>query len=206
MKRAEHFSHTTHGWTVTAPDGRPEYERRPTGGNPDGYFAYTFDNGDNYPVLAESGSKFSGDLAGFYGGRLTFDMFDNEAKYFDREIGAQVRLVGAGSEIYAYCDKPVKAHWTHETIALDTSAGWRFHGTDEVASTADIRAILSDLDHLTIRTDLYFDESDSGGLDNIAFKIAGHPAEAPEVADRHIFPALHAEPPISTDLSHVMLV
>lgn len=115
-------------------------------------------------------------------------------------------LSGAGSTIYAFTAEPVKSHWTHETVALDVSSGWRFWDSGKIATASDIRAILGDLDHLTIRVDLLFDTSETGGIDNIAFKISGHPAEAPEIADRHIFAALHAEPPISTDLSHVMLV
>jgi hypothetical protein len=161
------FNQDTEGWTAEG-DGILHYS--PTGGNPGGYiFIIDEVKGDNFYFVAPS--RFLGNAAGAYGRLLTFDLVWFQTGSGSYKEGDDVIIAGAGRTLVAPLPNPPATSWTSYAIPLDPSGGWVHQGTDQLATVADIQAVLGSLGRLWIRGE-YRHGSEQGGLDNVRFGAA----------------------------------
>ena len=116
---------------------------------------------------------YAGDRADFYGGTLSFWLYQFETANPGTDF-EEVVLVGGGMTIGIDLDPGVPPHltWTLYEIELSVDAGWaslaqtgQAQFTGEVTE-ADMRAVLADLDGIYIRGE-YYNGTDSTGLDDV---------------------------------------
>jgi len=164
------FDTDAEGWTVEVLDsfiyGNPPkvissgelfYERN--GGHPGGDIG-SFDTDDKTEEHFVAPAKFLGNMSAYYGGVLSFDLWDS----LDPVVGGpnQVELIGNGHTLfYDYFDSHTNYSpaitWTNWSIPLAPSAWWRlddYSTTNNIPTAADFLAVLSNLQELNIEGDV----------------------------------------------------
>lgn len=166
------FNNGLNGWTTTngteifdAIDGDPPGSLRGTeGGSGLWYFS--------------ASPKYLGDMSGYYGGELSFDLRqDGAAKQLDEP---DVILTGGGITLaYDFGPNP-GTDWTHYSVDLALGEGWHIGSlTGRMASDLEIRTVLANLDSLLIRGEfVYGAVDDAANLDNVAL-VTGPPPPPP---------------------------
>ena len=117
-----------------------------------------------------------GDLSGFYGGAISYDILGIVGSQTSISPRADIMLVGAGTQIGIDLSvQPQTDAWTSWSTTVDAASAWKLVGstlggslTSTDASEAQIRAVLGDLDGFYIRGE-YTNGSDSAAIDNVSF-------------------------------------
>ncbi len=154
------------GWTVAgdAQGGgvRPTFV--PTGGAAGGYIAARDDvAGGTWYWRAPS--AFRGDHSGAYGGALAFSLRQSSVTH--QFSDPDVILKGGGTTLVLALPRHPGLNWTPYRVALTAGAGWRSASlTGPAATAAQVRAVLRNLDELSIRGE-YVEGADTGGLDSV---------------------------------------
>lgn len=160
------FAQDAEGWTAGG-DGIMHYS--PTGGNP-GSTGYVFiidqTLGDNFRFVAPS--RFLGDVSGAYNRLLTFDLVWSETSTSAYKDGDDVVLRGGGHTLVAMLPHVPETTWTSYSIPLGVGGGWVHQGTDQLATAAEIQAVLLSLQEFRIRGE-FRSGPEQGGLDNVRF-------------------------------------
>lgn len=167
------FDTDAEGWTaVSMPDFGPYtalvggpypvvYEA--ASGNPGGAISMTDPDGVTFFFSAPA--AYLGNQTSAYGLALTYDLKIAYEGWTD----ADVALYGAGMSLAVDAGPdPVIGVWTSYSVNLDTTGGWRV-GTlnGALATEADIKAVLGDLQGLYIRGEFAYG-SDYTLLDNVS--------------------------------------
>lgn len=160
------------GWTTTnASQTFVDDEGNPAGslrGNEGG-------DGTWYFVAPDS---FLGNMSAYYGGSISFDMKqDGTASQFD---DTDLVLTGAGLKLVLDVGDNPGTDWTSYSVNLALGGGWRLNSlTGSVASEAQIRSVLADLETLWVRGEFVVGTSgDASNLDN--FGVTTQPVTPPE--------------------------
>lgn len=155
------------GWAFQA-DVR-EFFWVETGGNPGGYLeAVDQTTGEIWYFLAPE--KFVGDKSAFYGGSLAFELKINAAGAINEP---DIILEGGGLTLVFDTPNNPGVEWTGYGVALDDAAGWRVGALGgALATEAEMRAVLGDLDRLLIRGE-FRSGSDTGGIDSVVMTAGG---------------------------------
>ena len=155
------FDADAQGWS-TDKDAR-NFRWETDGGNPGGFIAAD-DIGTGQYWRFDAPAAYLGDKSGSYGQTLSYDI---------RQLGIvgtvtnqpDVRLVGGGVTIeYRFGVAPT-GEWSGFSVQIEAGAGWTRGAQD--ATESDIRAVLADLTHLSIRGE-YRVGADAAGLDNVS--------------------------------------
>ena len=154
------FDASTDGWTVQG-DIATAATHVPTGGNPSGYVS-AIDSAVGGVMYWVAPSKFLGNQANKYGGRLTFDLRQSATdSQFDTE---DVRLAGAGLTLVGDIVAPTSA-FSHYVLPL-RPANWVKSGTATPPTGAELKAVLGAVTSLQIRAE-YRTGDDTDDLDNV---------------------------------------
>lgn len=167
---ASRFTNGLEGWKM---EGDPStFEQLDTGGNPGGRLHW-IDGGQGQDAYYSAGRKFLGDQSAFYGGKLSYDIYESGSTYAGVP---DVELIGAGLTLVRAVGQPGE-DWTHFSVDLTAKARWFVGTLDGPKATAvQIKAVLGDLDQLLIRAE-YVSGGEDGGLDNVVlFKPNAAPA------------------------------
>lgn len=133
------------------------------GGNPGGYVSITDPSGSAVNYWSAP-PKFLGNVASAYNNNLSFDIRDTVTGVFN--VHDDVVLIGGGIAL-ALRFISASDQWTHHDVLLAETAGWKKgNGSGPAATAADFHTVLSSLDALYIRGDLY-EGTDTSGLDNV---------------------------------------
>ncbi len=158
------------GWRVTGDveeeTTKPTYHNE--GGNPGGYLSgEDKEKGQTWFWIAPD--KFLGDKSSYLGGSLTYDLKQEPAtNLFERE---DVTLAGPERTLhYKYSEKSdyPDTTWTHYEVPLRPDE-WMVKGSDDTATSRQMRAVLSELENIHIRGE-YRAGNDVGGLDNVILR------------------------------------
>ena len=150
------------GWTRNTPsDPAATISWFSTGGNPDGYIRFN-EPGQGTNDFFSAPAIFLGNQGGKYGGELSFDLRLNGNSNLGN-VSDGVRLVGAGLTLTYEIARPM-TEWQSYDIPL-VEGDWRVGG-GAVATEAQLRSVLSDLDRLNIRAD-WINGSEQVSLDNV---------------------------------------
>ena len=159
------FEGDDEGWTLAnnGSDTRPKLER--SGGNPGGSLCGEDKGfGDVWYFVAPR--KFLGNASEIYGKRFTFDI--KQSNIFDQVRGRDVVLNGGGLALVWNLRYAPGVDWTPTSLRLDDQSNWRLDGPDgALATEADLRTVLADLNSLRIRGDFYDGPDDVTCLDNV---------------------------------------
>lgn len=157
------------GWRVTGDvQGGSSYpDWVETGGNPGGHVKAVDDvQGGVWYWVAPA--NFRGDKSGFYGGTVTYDIYQsNRNSQFSSD---DIKLSGGGIDlVYDFGGEEThpRTDWTAYSVTLDESDDWVVDDTEEQATAAEIQTVLADVTRLHIRGE-YVSGSDTGFLDNPA--------------------------------------
>lgn len=188
------FDNDDEGWRVAGAaqggSGVPDYFS--TGGNPGGYISAT-DDGGGEVWYWQAPKKFLGDVSTAYKQTLTFDLKQSHTgSQFDF-----LDVILAGKEIKLFFDAADNpgTDWTHYSIPLDESAGWKIEGGSRAATHTEMRTVLSSLTALQIRGE-YITGADTGGLDNVILKksaLSGQ-RDPPKMRVIRVFSAVPTQP------------
>ena len=115
-------------------------------------------------------ATYHGDHSADYGSSISYDIwlsvFDAPPDNIDRVGDVVIR--GNGVQLkWLGADYPAQT-WTTQTVALDTSAGWRRSSTNQLATEAEIRLVLENLTFFAIRGEFH-SGPDHAYLDNVVF-------------------------------------
>jgi hypothetical protein len=162
------FNQNADGWTVL---GDGDLYHSPTGGNPSttGYiFAIDRVQGDVFYFQAPG--KFLGNRADAYGRHLMFDLIWLETSEGQDKEGDDIIIAGASITLVAMLPQRPGNTWTTFAIPLDTRAGWVHRQSRELATAADIQAVLGSLQQIRIRGEFRYGP-EQGGLDNVVLGV-----------------------------------
>lgn len=157
------FSTDTDGWTMFGGGDGPVFVSDGAGG---GHIAASDAASDDFYYQAPD--RFLGDRGSYYGGSLSFALRQSGGSQYDA-VEDVVLVSGTGTRIYASFANPGGA-FTGYSLALSTAGGWRL-ASGEVASAAQIRAVLSDLAALRIIGEFVYG-SETSGLDDVVMQEA----------------------------------
>jgi hypothetical protein len=166
------FSTDLSGWTTS--NGTETYSG--SDGNPDGSVrGIEGGSGDWYFLAPDS---YLGDQSAFYGGSISFDLRqDITTSQFD---GDDLILTGGGVTLVLDVGDNPGTDWTSYSVSLALGGGWKVGSVSgRVATEAEIRAVLGDLQSLAIRGEFVVGTTgDVSNLDNVAMTTL--PAETPD--------------------------
>ena len=155
------------GWT-TANDAK-DFQWISSGGVTGGFIQATdVASGGIWYFVAPA--KFHGDRRGSYGRALSFDLKESGTGTIS---GNDVKLTGNGVTLYYNTAIPGTG-WTHYSLLLNESAGWKDQATNAAPSRDTFLSVLENLSALHIRGE-YISGSDVGGLDNVILSTANRP-------------------------------
>lgn len=170
------FDSDTEGWTFLN-DAR-YFAWSPTDGNPDGHIHGT-DIGNDQTWYYVAPDAFLGNKLAALNGTLSYDMLQDRAT--GQYDAADVILIGNGVALVWEFDYNPAETWTHFSVTLNPSAGWRVgdplgdHATDD-----DFHTVLSDLSALYIRGEYRnLTGFDNSGLDNVVLLAGVVPEPSP---------------------------
>lgn len=155
------FDTDTDGWTMYGGGTGPVFVSDGAGG---GSIASTDAASDDFYYQAPD--RFLGDRSGYFGGTLSFALRQSGGSQYDATEDV-VLVSGSGTRIYASFANP-GGDFTAYSVALSTAGGWRLASGD-LASTAQIRAVLSDLAALRIIGEFVYG-SETSGLDTVVMQ------------------------------------
>jgi hypothetical protein len=117
-------------------------------------------------------AKFRGDQSDKYGSSLQYDIwlsvFDEPRDDIDRVGDVVIR--GNGQQLkWLGADYPAQT-WTTQSVKLDVTALWRRSDNNALATEAEIRSVLANLDRLFIRGEFH-SGPDHAFLDNVALGV-----------------------------------
>ncbi len=163
------FDDPDHGWLVVGNGSlgisTPSYSE--DGGRPGGH-ASIEDASNSWTWYWTAPEEFLGDLSPAYGGALTFDLSASPGVY--ARGGHDVILRGTQLTLWIDTAYNPESGWTSYTVQLHDLAGWRRGGTDELATEAELRAVLSSLRQMWIRGE-FRGPGSVGGLDNVVVHL-----------------------------------
>lgn len=149
------------GWTASGdPAAKPKWIS--SKGTPGG-FTRVVDGVRGDTLYQEAPAKFEGDKAAYYGGELSFDLRQSERDVQFEED--DVILKGAGTTLVYDVKDELGTRWTDFAVKL-SERGWKVSPSGKSASKQQMRAVLSDLDRLAIRTE-HRNGADTDDLDNV---------------------------------------
>lgn len=134
------------------------------------------DIGDGRIWYFAAPGDFAGNRAGFYGGVINWDILGIQGNQTSIPGRADVMLVGGGLQIGIDAGVlPLNSGWTSWSVGIGEHADWRIisslaNGTlsATLATRAQIRAVLADLDGFYIRGE-YTNGADQSAIDNVWF-------------------------------------
>jgi Ca2+-binding RTX toxin-like protein len=169
------FDADADGWSIEGDATNSGWQA--TGGNPGGYFHWVdAATGEDAYFLAPS--RFLGDQSIFYGGILAYDIEDTASEYGGVP---DVELTGGGLTL-VYVAGQAGQTWTHFSVELTASAGWKVGSLSGAGATeAQMQQVLGQLGEIAIRAE-YHSGSEEGGLDNVALITADTAPQALDLA------------------------
>ncbi len=155
------FDTDAESWSVHSPsDPSASITYLETGGNPDGYIRFN-EPGQGTTDWFSAPAAFLGDKEGFYGGEINFDLrISNTANLSSVD---HVRIIGGGLSLAATIPLP-NSTWQSFNVPLE-SGTWRLSGSATLATEAQIKTVLADLQTLNIAAD-WRSGSEQISLDN----------------------------------------
>jgi len=141
-------------------------------GGRDGGYVWVSDGSNNWHCHWDAPAKFLGDVSAAYGRALTFNLAQSGGTY-DRS-GPSVMLAGAGVVVHYNGLPEPYGGWTHYCLMLEESAGWRRHPSDELATEAELLAVLGNLGQIMIRAE-YKGSGAQMSLDNVRLDLGSEP-------------------------------
>lgn len=160
------------GWTTSI--GTESFA--PLDGNPDGSLRGVEGSSGIWYFVAPA--DYLGDMSDYYGGSLSFDLRqDVTTNQLDEP---DVILTGAGMTLVLDAGDNPGTDWTSYSFSMALGGGWKIDTlSGAVATEAEIRAVLADLQSLQIRGEFVSGSSgDASNLDNVA--LTETPATPPE--------------------------
>jgi len=155
------FDEGDEGWTRNTPsDPAASISWFSTGGNPGGYIRFN-EPGQGTVDFFNAPAMFLGNQGGKYGGELSFDLRIN-GNSNSANVSDGVRLVGAGLTLTYEIARPTTEWQSYEIPLIE--GDWRVGGV--LATEAQLRSVLSDLDRLNIRAD-WIIGAEQVSLDNV---------------------------------------
>jgi Laminin B (Domain IV) len=189
ISASETFDTGLGGWvalqapTDVPPMPPPDYHA--TGGNPGGYISLTDTNATTFGIATlRSGSGFTGDFSGAYGGTLSFDLRTNTA-WASTSFLPWISITGAGPQT-AVCSFPTSAvpadgnfHTLTATLTETAKPGpdcsWEdmLNNAGALFTNANFKAILASLQTITVSADVNSAAGETVSLDNV--RLTGLP-------------------------------
>lgn len=192
------FTKNADGWTIAG--DVQTFEWLPEGGAKGGYIHWV-DAAAGADSYWQAPEKFTGDLSGFAGGKLSFDWYSSGDNY---QTG-DVILTGADGTVLVADAPDPGTSWTPAAIKL-SAANWHVGTIDgDVATKQELAGVLSNVTSLQIRAE-HVSGGEDGGLDNVSLKSKGAAQDQAFGEDRHA--AAHAsfvEAHHPLDASHIAL-
>ncbi len=163
------FDSASHGWTVgnngALGASTPTYAV--AGGRTGGY-AWITDDSNQWTWFWDAPAEFLGDMSSAFGRTLSFNLTRSSRTY--ARDGKDVILRGGGLVLYFDAPWNPGLGWTHYSIGLDNTSGWRSWPSEELATTEEILTVLSSLGQLRIRAE-FRGPGSSGGLDHVVLDL-----------------------------------
>ncbi len=134
-----------------------------------GGYAWARDAANGSIWYFEAPDTYRGDKSAYYGAELHFHLRISATA---NATGPGIRLIGKnGTALYAYIPLPTSNRWTHYYLNFDETAGpsasnWMNQNTGQVATKAEIQAVLQDVGELRIRGE-YVNGADWGAIDDV---------------------------------------
>lgn len=173
VKAFDDFVASAEGWTITGDDVTKVPKYSSTGGNPNGQINAT--DGGTGVYFFTAPKKYQGDLSGFYGGELHYDIKLSVATPIFEY--ADIELTGGNGVTLAY-DYPTNpgVAWKRISVVL-SEKGWKVTTITGAAATAvQFLTVLKNVARLRIRGE-FIDGNDTAYLDNVFLGAKG--AQAP---------------------------
>ena len=158
------FDADDEGWLVSgdATSATPDYMA--TGGNPGG-FLQADDTVSGGTWYWDAPSKFLGDLSGFVGETLSFDLAQSATS--SQFNNSDVILDGNGQSLHFNTSYNPGTTFTAYSLDLTNTGGWRLGSlTGSEPTAGEFADVLGDLTRLRIRGE-YRSGPDTGSLDNV---------------------------------------
>ena len=156
------FDLTAEGWLLDSPsDPGSTLAWLATGGNPGGYVRIT-DAAQSTVDRFSAPALFLGNKSGFYGGTFKFD------------IRHSINITSTGNEKLVFTGNGLSIHYitpfpntTWQTWTIPIIAGdWRISGGNVIATEAQIRSVMSNLEKITILAD-WRSGTETTSIDNV---------------------------------------
>lgn len=175
---SDDFSTGDNGWRIVDLAGSGDYSTLIS------TFAATHD-GDHISASDPSGysfyfdapGKYTGNLAAYAGGTLSFDTFytPNDPANAWRDDADVILSSGSTHLVWRAASNP-GATWTHVSVALDAAQGWKIGSINgSAASAADLTNTLGNLTSLRIRGEYVNGIVETTHLDNVSLAPVPEP-------------------------------
>lgn len=181
---SDDFSVNDSGWRVVDLAGSGDYTTitgpqpvtyQATGGVSGGYISAVDPSG--YSFYFDAPGKYTGNLSGYAGGRLSFDTFytPNEASSAWRDDADVVLSSGSTILVWQAAANPAST-WTHVSVDLDAAQGWKIGSLNGSQATAeDLTNALNNVTALRIRGEYVNGIVETTGLDNVTLAPVPEP-------------------------------
>lgn len=178
----ENFDANNGGWAVidlagsgsyTTVEGNYSVDHLATGGVSGGYISAKDPSGNSF--YFDAPAAFTGNLSAYAGGTLSFDTFYTPQTNPWRG-DADVLLVSGSQVLVWQAAANPGANWTHVSVALDATQGWKvgsINGSN--ATAAQLSNVLSNLTALRIRGEYVDGIQETTGLDNVTLAPVPEP-------------------------------
>ncbi len=167
------FDANDEGWKLFGDSTTSNPSYIAAGGNPGGYI-----HGTDLTIGGvwywQAPAKFLGDNSKSYGQSLSFElrMRGSGSLFTDSDVV----LAGGGlTLVYDFAAVPVSAAWTHYSVDLSETAGWKVSTLSGAAATkAQIQTVLGATTALRLRGE-FITGTDNGDLDNVILSAVPEP-------------------------------
>lgn len=166
-----HFLNDAEGWKITgdaqgSDGGQAEVSYSPDGGVQNGYI-HAKDNAAGGTWYFAAPQKYLGENSDYYGATLNFTMLQKSRMRSQFKNNDIVLKNGENKITYTFKNFPGK-DWTAYSIPINAENGWIKGNFDseEMATKADIKAVLSNITEFWIRGE-YESGGDEGSLDEV---------------------------------------
>jgi hypothetical protein len=167
------------GWTKAAgSDVASTTEWVSTGGNPGGFLRQN-EAADGLVDRIAAPSKFLGNLSGYAGGTLSFDVRTNTISN-SSNANNDVLLGGPSGTLRFNLPDPVVNVWTTRSITLAHTGGWILVSSGVAPTASEFAGILANVDTLTLLAD-FRSGPETPSFDNIRLQAIPEPSTAAAV-------------------------
>lgn len=170
------FDRGAQGWRAS--NGVVDFTWSPAGGNPGGFIFATDADSDTLWFF-DAPAAYLGDLAGAYGGSLSYDLRTAGVAPPHQETYADIQILGTnGVRLVRVVGQQPGMNWSSVVVPLVADGAWRIETVDgEAASALTFAQVLASVSEFRIRGD-YQAAFETTGIDNVVLTAAPVPEPA----------------------------